>query len=54
VICIGDNVRLTVVQTGNHVALGFEAPPEVKIDRLEVRRAKEANGRAKKVAECTT
>ena len=40
-ILIGDNVRLTVLQTRcDKVRLGFEAPKDVSIDRSEVRGAK--------------
>lgn len=38
-IVIGDNIKITVVGIrGNHVRLGFEAPPEVTILRDELRR----------------
>lgn len=37
VICINDNVRITVIKIwGDRVRLGIEAPKEVKIHREEV------------------
>jgi carbon storage regulator len=36
-VVIGDNIRLTVVAIrGNHVRLGFTAPPDVSIQREEL------------------
>lgn len=36
-IIVGDNIRITVVDIqGRHVRLGFVAPDEVTVDRLEV------------------
>jgi carbon storage regulator len=48
VICIGDDVRLTVIEVnGRQVRLGIEAPKEVSVDREEIRERKnqdKANG----------
>lgn len=36
-IVIGNNIRITVVSvSGNATRLGIEAPPDVRVDRLEV------------------
>jgi carbon storage regulator len=36
-ICIAGNVRIRVVQVdSNRVYLGISAPPEVRIDRMEI------------------
>lgn len=35
-ICIGDDVVITVVRTGEKVRLGVEAPKDVKIVRAEL------------------
>lgn len=36
-IVIGNNIRITVVAvSGNATRLGIEAPPDVRVDRLEV------------------
>jgi carbon storage regulator len=41
-VCIGDDVRITVVSTGsNKVRIGIEAPDDVRVDRDEVRASKE-------------
>jgi carbon storage regulator len=38
VICIGDSIRVTVVEIGQgRVRLGIVAPRTVSVDRLEVR-----------------
>ena len=40
-VCIGDDVRVTVVSTGsNKVRIGIEAPEDVAVDRHEVRVSK--------------
>jgi carbon storage regulator len=37
VIMIGDDIKITVVEIrGDKVRLGFEAPPDVAVHRLEV------------------
>lgn len=37
VVCIGDDVRITVIRVENgRVRLGFEAPPGVQITRAEL------------------
>lgn len=39
VVCIGDNIRVIVVDVrGDKVRLGFEAPREVTVHREEVKR----------------
>jgi carbon storage regulator len=36
-IRIGDDVKITIVEVkGNHVKLGIEAPPSVKVHREEI------------------
>jgi carbon storage regulator len=36
-VIIGDNIRVTVVAVrGNQIRLGFEAPPDVSIQREEL------------------
>lgn len=41
VLCIGDNIRLVIVEVrGDKVRLGVEAPREIEVDRLEVRESK--------------
>jgi len=43
-ICIGDNVRITVVSIlGNKVRLGIEAPENVPVHRREVKEAIDRN-----------
>lgn len=37
VVCIGNDIRVTIVDTkGNQVRLGIQAPPDVPVDREEV------------------
>jgi len=52
-IRIGDDVKITIVEVkGNHVKLGIDAPPSVKVHREEIyeriqaenRRARQAEG----------
>ena len=47
-IVIGADVTITVVDIrGDKVRLGIEAPRAVSVDRLEVRRAKDAGAMAR-------
>ena len=48
-IRIGDDVKITIVEVkGNHVKLGIDAPPSVKVHREELyERIQEENRRAK-------
>jgi carbon storage regulator len=50
-IRIGDDVKITIVEVkGNHVKLGIDAPPSVKVHREEIyERIQEENRRAKAV-----
>jgi len=50
-IRIGDDVKITIVEVkGNHVKLGIDAPPSVKVHREEVyERIQEENRRAQGV-----
>lgn len=42
VIVIGDDIRITVVDANPHrIRLGIEAPPSVRVDRLEIREKKD-------------
>ena len=42
VILIGDDIRITVVDIDrNRVRFGIEAPADTRVDRLEIREAKE-------------
>jgi carbon storage regulator len=42
VILIGHNIKVTVMEVkGQHVKIAIDAPNEVKVDRYEVRKAKE-------------
>lgn len=43
---IGTNIIVTIVRSKNgNVKLGFTAPPNVEIDRTEVRQSKQREGR---------
>jgi carbon storage regulator len=48
-IRIGDDVKITIVEVkGNHVKLGIDAPPSVKVHREEIyERIQEENRRAR-------
>ena len=48
-IRIGDDVKITIVEVkGNHVKLGIEAPPSVKVHREEIyERIQEENRRSR-------
>ena len=44
-IVIGDNISVRVLEIqGNQVKIGVEAPPNISIDREEIRIAKERSG----------
>jgi len=47
-IRIGDDVKITIVEVkGNHVKLGIDAPPNIKVHREEIyERIQEENRRA--------
>lgn len=47
-IRIGDDVKITIVEVkGNHVKLGIDAPPSIKVHREEIyERIQEENRRA--------
>jgi carbon storage regulator len=41
-LCIGDNVRVTIMGTsGGQVRLSIEAPKEISVDRAEIRAKKD-------------
>ncbi len=45
-IVIGDDIVVMVIGMKNgRYRIGIEAPPEVQVDREEVRKAKEENGK---------
>lgn len=52
-IRIGDDVKITIVEVkGNHVKLGIDAPPSVKVHREEIyERIQQENRRAREEAE---
>lgn len=44
-LLIGDDIKIVVIGIrGNQVRFGIEAPPDVSIDREEIRARKLANG----------
>jgi carbon storage regulator len=51
-IRIGDDVKITIVEVkGNHVKLGIDAPPNVKVHREEIyERIQQENRRARGLA----
>ena len=50
-VIIGDNIRITVVAIrGNQVRLGFTAPPDVAIQRQELREENRAGVTPNRVA----
>jgi len=50
-VIIGDNIRITVVAIrGNQVRLGFTAPPDVAIQRQELREEDRTGVRPNRVA----
>lgn len=52
-IRIGDDVKITIVEVkGNHVKLGIDAPPSVKVHREEIyERIQQENRRAQALRE---
>lgn len=41
-VCIGEDVLVTVLAVnGNQVRIGIKAPPDVRVDRPEIREAKD-------------
>lgn len=54
-IRIGDDVKITIVEVkGNHVKLGIDAPPSVKVHREEIyERIQQENRRAQALLEGT-
>jgi len=50
-IRIGDDVKITIVEVkGNHVKLGIDAPPNVKVHREEIyERIQQENRRAQEL-----
>lgn len=46
-ICIGEDVTVTIVGIkGDKVRLGIDAPQHVRVDRLELRQAKDRSRKA--------
>jgi carbon storage regulator len=44
-ILIGDDIKITIVKIGSvNVKIGVEAPADVRVDREEVRKARDAAG----------
>jgi carbon storage regulator len=54
-IRIGDDVKITIVEVkGNHVKLGIDAPPSVKVHREEIyERIQQENRRAQALRDAT-
>jgi carbon storage regulator len=51
-IRIGDDVKITIVEVkGNHVKLGIDAPPSVKVHREEIYERIQAENRRARQAE---
>jgi carbon storage regulator len=51
-IRIGDDVKITIVEVkGNHVKLGIDAPPSVKVHREEIYERIQAENRRAREAE---
>ncbi len=43
IICIGDNITVTVIEINGHqVRMAIEAPRDIAVDRQEIRDRKEA------------
>jgi len=55
-IRIGDDVKITIVEVkGNHVKLGIDAPPSVKVHREEIyERIQQENRRAQALRDAGT
>ena len=55
-IRIGDDVKITIVEVkGNHVKLGIDAPPSVKVHREEIyERIQQENRRAQALRDAAT
>jgi carbon storage regulator len=55
VICIGDDIRITIVDIrGDRVRIGVEAPPSVTVDREEIHMAKKAGHKPAKTTVVNT
>mgnify|MGYP001566015946 CR=1 FL=1 len=51
-IRIGDDVKITIVEVkGNHVKLGIDAPPSVKVHREEIYERIQAENRRQREAQ---
>ncbi len=54
-IRIGDDVKITIVEVkGNHVKLGIDAPPSVKVHREEIYERIQAENRRQREAQATS